>query len=86
MNIFSPSTLKNTALCGHIRRLNNISGRASEKDKRCGGCAKTTCSGKRIAVNFLFCYKRRPNKVPSGPHPSQNSPGKLFRKDPVRTQ
>ena len=48
MNIPSPSTLKNTALCGHIRRLNNISGRASEKDKRYGGCAKTTCTSKEL--------------------------------------
>jgi len=48
MKIFSPSTLKNTALCGHIRRLNNISERASEKDKRCGGCAKTTCNSKEL--------------------------------------
>lgn len=28
MNILSPSTLKNTAHGGHIRRLNNISGQA----------------------------------------------------------
>ena len=54
MKIFPPSTLKNTALCGHIRRLNNISGRASEKDKRCGGCAKTTCSSKELQRIFFL--------------------------------
>jgi len=46
MNIFSQSTLKNTALRGHIRRLiTSADGPSKKGDKRCGGCAKTTCSG-----------------------------------------
>jgi len=75
---------------GHIRQLDNVSGRALERGKRCGGRARTTCRSQGIRKGEHFSrqasIKGPKDKVLSGTRPSKSSRGRLSCNALVRLQ